>query len=450
MKNSKVLSRSFVAGLMILGAQGAHADDWKDASGLLSAFGVDPNEKSFLKDNNLKVGGWAEASVSVNANATSNGYNGPITFQDKDGQFQMNQLNLYLQKAINVGGDSFDWGGRVDVMYGSDAIFTQAYGNGPLSVAGVPQSRGDWDLHLLGDQTYNLAIPNAYAEFNLPVGNGIDVKAGHFYTPIGYEVVTSPDNFLVTKPYTMQYGEPFTHTGAYGTYAFNQNWSAFAGAITGSGTGGWDGNFNRNNGTWDFLGGATWTSDDAGTSLNASGTVGPTAENNNNNWGMYSLVGKHNLNDKTHLVLQHDHGFAQGAVNSGTKTAEWYGINSYIFYDINDKVSAGLRAEWFRDQDGYRVAMAGRCGAGYNLSSGGSPYNTAGSTCNVLTNSTFLPNNTFYALTAGLSYKPAKWLNLRPNMRLDYADRNAFGAGSDGLPVQKTQFLFSADAVVTF
>lgn len=441
MKNSKTLSRSLVAGLLVLGAQGAQAEDWKDASGLLSAFGVDPNEKSFLKDNNLKVGGWAEASVSVNANATSNGYNGPITFQDKDGQFQLNQLNLYLQKAINVGGDSFDWGGRVDVMYGADAIFTQAYGN----YSGL--QRGDWDLHLIGDQTYNMAIPNAYAEFNLPIGNGIDVKAGHFYTPIGYEVVTSPDNFLVTKPYTMQYGEPFTHTGAYGTYAFNQNWSAFAGAITGSATGGWDGNFNRNNGAWDFLGGATWTSDDAGSSLNISGTVGPTSETSNKNWALYSIVGKHNLNDKTHLVVQHDHGFAQGLA-SGGKTAEWYGINSYIFYDINDKLAAGLRAEWFRDQDGTRVVNAGRCGAGLNPG-----YNAAGATCAANGNAMagyFPGGNGFYALTAGLSYKPTKWLNLRPNMRLDYADKNAFGFGSDGLAVQKTQFLFSADAVVTF
>ncbi len=446
MKHSKAFSRSCAAGLLLLSSTGVNADNWQDASGLLGALGIDPNEKSFMKNNNLKFGGWTEASVSANANATSNGYNGPITFQDKDGQFQLNQFNLYLQKAINVSGDSFDWGGRVDVMYGSDAIFTQAYGNGPLSVAGVAQQRGDWDLHLLGDQTYNLAIPNAYAEFNLPIGNGIDVKAGHFYTPIGYEVVTSPDNFLVTKPYTMQYGEPFTHTGAYGTYAFNSNWSAFAGAVTGSGTGGWDGNFNRNNGNWDFLGGATWTSDDAGTSLNASGTIGPTAENNSNNWGIYSIVGKHNLNDKTHLVLQHDHGFAQGVlVNGEAKTVEWYGINSYIFYDINDKLSAGLRGEWFRDQDGYRVANAGRC-----FAAGNNGYNAAGATCTVGSMSGGPGPNTYYALTAGLSYKPTKWLNLRPNMRLDYADKNAFGFGSDGLAVQKTQFLFSADAVITF
>ena len=40
-------------------------------------------------------------------------------------------------------------------------------------------------------------IPQAYAEAYVPVGNGLNVKAGHFYTPIGYESVPAPDNFFI-------------------------------------------------------------------------------------------------------------------------------------------------------------------------------------------------------------------------------------------------------------
>ncbi len=47
------------------------------------------------------------------------------------------------------------------------------------------------------------------------------LKVGHFYTIIGYEVVTAPDNFFYTHAYTMQYGEPFTHTGVLATYNAN-------------------------------------------------------------------------------------------------------------------------------------------------------------------------------------------------------------------------------------
>jgi hypothetical protein len=56
-------------------------------------------------------------------------------------------------------------------------------------------------------------MPQAYVETNLPIGKGLSVKVGHFYTLLGYEVVTAPDNFFYSHSYSMQYGEPFTHWG---------------------------------------------------------------------------------------------------------------------------------------------------------------------------------------------------------------------------------------------
>ena len=53
-------------------------------------------------------------------------------------------------------------------------------------------------------------MPQLYADFAY---NRLTVRLGHFYTIIGYEVVTAPDNFFSSHAYTMQYGEPFTHTG---------------------------------------------------------------------------------------------------------------------------------------------------------------------------------------------------------------------------------------------
>ncbi len=156
------LTRSCFTGLLILSAATASAEDWKDASGLMGAAGIDPNEAKFMRDHNLKFGGWLETSISVSANSTHNGFNGPVTFQDRDSQLQLNQLNFYLQKAINVNSDSFDWGGRFDFMFGSDAIFTQAYGNPAFNPnTGLGQPRGNWDLHLSGDQNYGIALPNA-------------------------------------------------------------------------------------------------------------------------------------------------------------------------------------------------------------------------------------------------------------------------------------------------
>lgn len=431
----KPIARAGVASALTLCAANVLADDWTQASGLLGAIGADPNEAQFMKDHNLKIGGWVNTSISANMSSNGDGYNGPVTFNDRTGELQMNQLNVYLQKAITVNGDNFDIGGRVDVMYGTDAIFTQAYGT-----SFADGDRGSWDLYLNGhdERFYGVALPQAYAELNLPIGNGVDVKIGHFYTIIGYEVVTAPDNFFITKPYTMQYGEPFTHTGVLASYTFNSNWSASAGAVTGSNSGGWDGNFDRQLGNWAFLGGATWTSDDAGTSLALTSTAGEVAEGDDSAWAMYSLVGKHNITDKLHYIIQHDHGFAENTVN-GTHTGEWYGINQYLIYDVTDKLSAGLRGEWFNDQNGLRIAGPGRCFAAGTADGG----NYA---CNTDEYANYTTGGSYYAVTAGLSYKPAKWLNLRPNVRYDFTDKaKAFSEGT-----RQSQFLMTADVVITF
>lgn len=425
--------------------------DWTTASGLLDAAGISPNETSFMKNAGLTVGGWVEISASANFNKSPDNNNGTVTFNDRAGELQMNQANLWLQKAITVG-DKFDWGFRFDAMYGTDSVFTQAYGVPTFdqTTGAARKNRGNWDLHLANTgRFYGLALPQAYAEFNLPFGNGVDVKVGHFYTPIGYEVVTAPDNMFVTKPYTFQYGEPFTHTGVLGNYTINPNWNVTLGAVTGSGTGGWDGSFNKQLGNWAFLGGGKWTSTDAATTVTLLSTLGEQSETNHSFWGLYSLVATHNFTDKLHYVFQHDHGFANNVITANTaalgrnENAQWYGINQYLMYDATDKVTVGMRAEWFRDANGFRVAGVGRCGgttnvdAAGNASSYGCPNGVGGAYPWAASN--------YYALTAGVTYKPAKWLMLRSNLRYDYADIKTFDAGQ-----RREQLMFTGDMVVTF
>src|SRR5690606_23028466 len=123
---------------------------------------------------------------------------------------------------------------------------------------------------------YDIALPQAYFEIFAPFGNGITAKIGHFYTIIGNEVVTAPDNFFYSHAYTMQYGEPFTHTGVLLSYPIDQNWTVTAGGVTGSVTGGWDGAWDKGLGNWAGIGGVTWTSDNKLTSVALSGTTGET------------------------------------------------------------------------------------------------------------------------------------------------------------------------------
>ena len=420
-----------------------------DAKGMMTDLTKhDINDFKFLKDNGIVVGGWANGGITYNTHNPANGYNGPVTFNDRSNVPMFNQLNLYVGRAVATEGKKWDFGGRFDFMYGTDAIFTQAYGATAYDVnTGQPRSnRNAWDLNLLDDTTMGIALPQAYGEAYVPVGNGLNVKAGHFYTPIGYEVVTAPDNFFYSHAYTMQYGEPFTHTGAMGNYAVDKNWGVMGGLTTGSSTGGWDGGFNQGLGNWGGLFGTTWTSNDKGTSANVSGTYSGTSEQNDSPWALYSVVLKHNLNEKTHMILQHDHGFANNVLAQGANVdAQWYGINSHTYYDIKDNLSIGLRAEWFRDQNGFRVCSPGRVAAAADNSGGNyAAAGSYGSTCVAAS---------WYQVTAGLTYKPKKWLNIRPNIRYDYADGNNTN-GSTYMPFgnanQTYQVLMSTDVVITF
>ena len=410
--------------------------------------GFDVNETKLLKDNAITVGGWANAGITYNPNNPSNGFNGPVTFGDLSGTPQLNQLNIFIQRAVATEGDAWSFGGRFDAMFGTDAIFTQAYGVPYTDVNnGLPKNRGNWDLSLLNMNTYGIALPQAYLETYVPVGNGLDVKIGHFYTPIGYETVPANENFFYTHAYTMQYGEPFTHTGALGNYAVDKNWGVMGGVTTGSATGGWDGGFNQQLGNWSGIAGTTWTSDDKGSSANISGTYGATSEQSSNAWALYSIVLKHNITDKTHLVLQHDHGFANGVLVNGTvQNAQWYGINSHLTYDLKDNLSIGMRAEWFDDANGFRVGSPGRVSAANYVNSAGGTTSYAGSTYS----SASAPAN-YYALTVGANWKPVTWLNLRPNIRYDHVS-GTMPAGGAYTPFggRQDQVLFSTDFNVNF
>jgi hypothetical protein len=450
LNNNHFALKPLALGIALVSVFGVvQAKSLTEASTLLETVG-DPNESSFMKKWGVKVGGWANAGITYNANNPSNNFNGPVTFGDRNGEFQLNQLNLFVQRAVAAEGDAWDFGGRFDAMFGTDAIFTQAYGVPAVDVNnGSVKNRGNWDLALLNDNRfYGLALPQAYAEIYAPVGNGLNIKVGHFYTPIGYETVPAPDNFFYSHAYTMQYGEPFTHTGVMGNYNVDSNWALMGGVTTGSATGGWDGTFNQQLGNWGGLAGTTWTSTDKNTSANISGTFGDTSEQSSKKWGIYSIVLKHNITEKTHLMLQHDHGYANGVLLNGTsKDAQWYGINMHLTYDLKDNLTAGIRPEWFSDPNGFRVWSPGRISAA--SSNGVNSYASGGGGLGNYSNSN---SNTglgsdYYAITAGLNWKPVKWLNIRPNIRYDWAAGRQAYAPFGG---KTEQFLFSNDFNVNF
>jgi hypothetical protein len=386
-----------------------------DAGMIESLTGFSINDTSFMQKTGFEVGMWASGGITYASHNRSDHNNAPLSFNDRNSEFLFNQLNFYIERAVNKGGTSWDVGGRMDFMYGTDASKTQAinYDN-------------DWWINEDGGY-YNIAMPQLYLEVYAPFGNGVTAKVGHFYTTIGYEVVPSPDNFFYSHSYTMLYGEPFTHNGVTFSYDIDDNFSINAGAVMG-----WD-NMTTHRSAWSFLGGVNWVSNSQATSVAVQLITGDPDENQSGNRTMYSIVATHDITENWHYVFQHDFGTQQsdraatdddgrvvatGGPYPGSEAGNWFGINQYLTYDITDQIGIGLRAEWFNDKGGaHRVNAVGA---------------------------------NYLAASFGVNYSPVPWFTFRPEVRYDWADEDVFNIDSNGVGVDNDQVTVAMDMIVTF
>src|SRR5436190_22147644 len=127
-----------------------------------------------------------------NANLPGRQYDGPA----KQDGFNLNVVGLTLEKPLSE--DQWASGFKADLWFGPDAgTYRALVGNG----GGDP----------------NFAIKQAYVALRVPLGNGIDLKAGVFDPIIGYEASES----YLNPNYSRSYGhglEPKQHTGVLATY----------------------------------------------------------------------------------------------------------------------------------------------------------------------------------------------------------------------------------------
>ena len=362
-------------------------------------------ETDFLLNRGIETYGFVE--VGIGANGWGADWNGPVTFNDRAWQGQMNQLYLINERILKE--DQLSLGGRVDLLYGTDFLYTVAGG-----------LDDDWN----SNRYYGLAMPQLYGEVG---SQALNVKFGHFYTLIGYEVVPAIGNFFYTHAYTMQYGEPFTHTGVLGTWVPNDQLTIIGGVTNGWDN--WDNGFTTpvaNPGPGQtsnaaFLGAVTFSSSDGTQALTIANSSG-----NEQNGGavgglpltgarsVTSLVYTNEFTDKLTYVYQSDFGYnayadpAYQTQGQQPGSAYWYGANQYLFYNFTDYLIGGMRLEWFRDNNGTRVVSGLRDGSpGGIASNGGAGY--AGN---------------FWEVTWGLNYLIGNNLVIRPELRYDWYTRD--------------------------
>jgi Putative beta-barrel porin-2, OmpL-like. bbp2 len=167
----------------------------------------------------LTIGGWSNIGYHTqNTNRSFNNYADHV---------QLQQQWLYAEKIAD-GSCGLGFGGRIDYVYGTDAPDTQAFGI----------NNNHWDNSWDNGGAYGHAIPQLYGE--VAYGD-LSVKAGHFFTIIGNEVVAATGNFFYSRQLTFYNSEPFTHTGALTSYKVDDSTTVWNGYVAG-----WDSGFEDN------------------------------------------------------------------------------------------------------------------------------------------------------------------------------------------------------------
>ena len=341
------------AGCGLFGGCGGLGGELGDPWTAVSLFDDECGGNHFT-DNGWVMGGFTQYGYQSDPDGAFAG-NGPFVNQKEYKLFGLNQQYLYLGKVAD-GSEGLDWGFRADMIFGLDGNEGQAFGN---------VNPGHYDyFNGWNHGAYEWALPQLYAE--VAKGN-LSVKAGHFYTLMGYEVIPSNGNFFLSRQLTFYNSEPFTHTGVMASYKFSDKLTAHYCWVLGM-----DSGFYQYNQANAYHGGMTYLVDDK-TTFNMTTIVGNLGWRGNGS--INSVVLSRKWGEKFSTVHQFDFlstdapvnfnanptptGFVSGPPGAGVARNST-GLINYAFYDINSKLKAGARYEWYKaDGTSYQTLTGG-------------------------------------------------------------------------------------------
>lgn len=353
----------------------------------------------------ISLRGWVSGGYTFNGSTPGSHFNGPYNEVDRDRPI-LNQLYFIAEKKLGHK-DGINFGGRVDALFGNDFFLAQSNGLERTQLA-TPR----WN-----EQLHGLALPQMYAE----IGNKkFSIKAGHFYTIIGYEGVPAPSNFFYSKSYSYQFAGPFTHWGGLATANITPQFTFQAGVVNG-----WDA-LDRQQDKPALIAGAKYTTPGkffTGSLSVITGEERTTIPGVFGNRTRYSAIIKLRPVEKLEYTL-HQHFSSQENGNPNGGAALWYGVDQYLYYALHKTVRAGFRFEWLHDQAGTRVSGARLGNPNFGRFAGD-----------------------FYSVTGGVNYTPHPNITFRPEVRYDWFSGNSrpFNDGNSN-----SQVLVGINAYVQF
>jgi hypothetical protein len=383
----------------------------------------------------------AQLDAGITGNPAGPKQNFGQLFTDKPNTVLLNQILLTANKPLDPKATDYDWGFKLQGMYGSDARYTHFLGE--LDRVN-PYDRNQFD------------IVEANVLLHLPVAfeGGIDIKAGQYSTPIGFETIDSSTNPFYSHSYIFSFGLPFKHTGVLTTSHVSSMLDLYLGVDTGSNT--TFGPLGDNNGAVAFLGGVNLTLMDGNLTVlalthigpeNATRGLSPVGFNANGYYRYFNDIvitykATPSLTLTTELNWIRDDFGTSGFLTGKPAPANGFGIAQYVSYALSDTLTLNGRAEIYRDDNNFFVA-------GFGANNGFDQFQKGFAT----PVSAALHQTTYGALTAGVTYKPSglpdiiSGLLIRPEIRwdTDLGGARAFNSNKDN-----SQVTIASDVVLTF
>jgi hypothetical protein len=369
--------------------------------------------------------GYPAASKN-DANPEGNGLNFGQLFTDRSNSFLLNQLLLTVARPLDPKATDYDFGFKLQGMYGTDARYTHYMGI----------------LDYVTTQRMQFDIVEANVSIHTPwlTDGGIDFKIGGFPTPLGYEVIDASVNPFYSHSYIFNFGLPFKQTGAYAVTHLSPNIDIYTGIDTGENTtiGPYNGD---NNNAIAGMAGVNLTFLDGNLTALILSHFGPENPKRTvpaaSNYGRYENDAVITWKATPALTFVTEGNW----IHDDYFRADAYGAAQYASYTLNDQFTLNARAEVYRDQNNFFVGA-------YPNSLG--PINSQlGFPATIITAA---KATTYSEVTLGFTYKvpvpaPVSTLLLRPEVRYDYA-LNGTKPYNNG--TASGAFTISADFVLGF
>jgi hypothetical protein len=289
--------------------------------------------------------------------------------------------------------------------------------------------------HRTGNGLYRADIPEGFLSLHLPIftEGGIDVKLGKFVTLEGAETIDPRTNPFYSHTYIFNFGIPFNHTGALFTLYAAKWLNLVAGVTRGVNT-----SIDDNNDAPAFHGGIGLHFNEEKFVVSAATHIGPETPGNDHDLRyLNTITTTWKITDKLTSITDINYTHDDGA------DADAYGVAQYLTYAINDKITAKIRGEIWRDDKGFYVAQFADPRDPFRGLAGESiidPRTVGGG------------RTTYGSLTLGLDIKPPvpkpfTGLAIRPELRVDhsFSDTRPFNDSSDD-----TMFTAALDVILTF